>query len=198
MIKINFREEFLEKLKTTRDFSNQDLSNLDLSDLDLRGVNFRNADLSNVNLRNSNLFDANLSDSDLCDSNLFNVNLIRTDLSNADLSNVNLRNANLRNADLTGVKLFSTTGNGKEIINIEIPNRKSEHKIVYNKQTKEVWIGCLSTFLEQLKNLTMEKVEKIKEEKALYLRETEKLFFDFEHALPVLIERIEVINNDKN
>ena len=223
MIKINSREEFLEKLKRTKDFSHHDLSDLDLSHLDLChtqfsnakltgskltgsrliGANLTSANFTGARLRCARLIDANLTGANFSGSNLFNARLMDANLTSANFTNSNLTGARLMDADLTGailkeVRLFNVTGNNKEICNIELPGFKSEYNIVYNIQASEVWIGCFSIEFENLKYLTLEKVEKIVEKKKLTSRETENFLYDFKHSLPILIERIEVINSDKN
>ena len=228
MIKINSREEFLEKLKTTRDFSNHDLSDLDLSHLDLChtqfsnakltgskltgsrliganliGANLRNAIFTGARLRRAGLIDANLTGANFTNANLIGVDFTSAKLIGARFIDADLKSARLIDADLTDtilkeVRLFNAKGNGKEICNLELPDFQSAYNIVYNVQTGEVWIGCFSIEIENLKYLTLEKVEKIVEKKCVNSEETENFLYDFKHSLSDLVEKIEVMNSDKN
>ena len=141
---------------------------------------------------------AYLPESDLINANLRNVNLRNADLTRANLKNADLTGAILINANLREVRLFNATGNGKEIVNVELPDFWSAYNIVYNVQTGEVWIGCFSIEIENLKYLTLEKVKKIAEKKCVNPEKTENLLYDFKNSLPILIEKLEVINSDKN
>ena len=99
------------------------------------------ADLSSANLRYADLSYADLSSADLSYANLSYANLRYADLSYANLSSANLSSANLRSANLSSAnlsenKLWSTTGNGINVMFLQT----DEYDITYTSEVMQ--IGC--------------------------------------------------------
>lgn len=90
------KEDVLNILNSTRDFSTKNCMNIDFHNMDLSGCNFRAANLIATNFRNSNLKYSNFT----C------ANLERADLSKANIEMTNLWGANFWRANLTNIKNF--------------------------------------------------------------------------------------------
>ena len=118
-------------LNGKEDGERANLSSANLRSADLSYANLRYANLSYANLCYANLSSANLSSADLSSANLRSANLSCADLSSADL-----RYANLSYANLSENKLWSTTGNGINVMFLQT----DEYDITYTSEVMQ--IGC--------------------------------------------------------
>ena len=99
-------------------------------------ANLSSADLSYADLRSANLRSANLRIADLSYASLSYASLSYANLSSANLSSANLSYANLSYADLSENKLWSTTGNGINVMFLQT----DEYDITYTADVMQ--IGC--------------------------------------------------------
>jgi len=87
----------------------------------------------------------------LAGADLAGADLTGADLSGADLTGADLRRADLTGANLTGVRLCYSTGNGKQIKNIMLPDDDTYH-VAYTRHA--IQIGCQNHTAEEWAAMT--------------------------------------------
>jgi uncharacterized protein YjbI with pentapeptide repeats len=127
-------------LRGERDGKRANLTGADLTDADLRY-----ADLADANLTGTDLRGANLTNADMRGADLRYADLRDADLRDANLNNADLRAADLTDADLTGVRLWGTVGNMREIKSMQL----ERWNVTYTHDRLQ--IGCKNYAIEDWK-----------------------------------------------
>lgn len=147
------------------DLHRADLSEADLRQADLSEATLSHADLSEADLHRANLSDANLRWADLRGADLRGADLSGADLGGATMGGANLRWADLRQADLRGADLTDAdlsgadlrwaTGNGREVITLQLGRYHvvvAGERMTIDSHTRLItdWLALNEADIEQL------------------------------------------------